>query len=552
MDTSDETVPQWAPSATISLLILLVGVTLTFGHGIFADFVWDDKSLILDNPWMRHNMTPFSAWSNDFWALTNGGGSSGMYRPVVLFTYWLEFTIFGTNPMGFHTMTILLHSLNTALVFQLCQRHTNALPALLASAIFALHPVQVEAAMNIASHTDLLATAGILISLLLWPRAKLRWICAVCLFLSFCSKESAVVGPIILILFYRINLKSVVTWLVPPTLLWLIFRLSAVGVNAPVATHDWEGAYRMIQYFGRILFPKNIGPITDLTPPPQFQIYLWTILFVGIMTWILNRSEKHRRSLMIILISLLPVCELIPLGIRFADLLLYLPMVGVSILIAEITALTRFIKMHSLKSKLVLGIVVLPMMIISSRRSLNWKDDLSLWIHASQHNPTNITVQLNLANAYRNVGERQKGCDLLERLYTATPLPAETIPMSRIAFNLGNCAREVEKWGLAKALYLESINLTQGQFYPARYNLIVTEDAAGNPKEAIEAAQQLCQEVHQRADSWHIYGVMLARNGQYDKAIDAFQQSLALDKNQANTQEYLQKAIELLKQSPSQ
>ncbi|MEC8276592.1 MAG: hypothetical protein VX026_02685, partial [Myxococcota bacterium] len=68
MDTSDETVPQWAPSATISLMILLVGVTLTFGHGIFADFVWDDKSLILDNPWMRHNMTPFAAWSNDFWA----------------------------------------------------------------------------------------------------------------------------------------------------------------------------------------------------------------------------------------------------------------------------------------------------------------------------------------------------------------------------------------------------------------------------------------------------------------------------------------------------
>ena len=113
-----------------------------------------------------------------------------MYRPLVILFYWLEFKLFGSNPMGFHAVTLLLHILNTApRYFKLCQTKTSGIAAILASAVFAIHPVQVEAVSNIASHTDLMATSGILVSFCFGQGPHWRWSCALIYFLRCVQKS---------------------------------------------------------------------------------------------------------------------------------------------------------------------------------------------------------------------------------------------------------------------------------------------------------------------------------------------------------------------------
>ena len=290
MDTSDGSVPQWAPSTSTSLLILIVSIALTFGQVIFAEFVWDDKNLILNNPWMRHSQTIIDTWKSDlgthqWWRQTG-------YRPLVILFYWLEFKLFGSNPMGFHAVTLLLHILNTALVFKLCQTKTSGIAAILASAVFAIHPVQVEAVSNIASHTDLMATSGILVSLLLWTRPHWRWSCALFIFLALCSKESAIVGPLLIVLFHRTSSTlNLAVQCFCPIALWLVLGLSAVGITSK---RPHTGGKALSNNTSAGFFSICFGPITELSPPSPFQVGLLTTIFIGTIGWLLKIFHAHR------------------------------------------------------------------------------------------------------------------------------------------------------------------------------------------------------------------------------------------------------------------
>ena len=118
--------------------------------------------------------------------------------------------------------------------------------------------------------------------------------------------------------------------------------------------------------------------------------------------------------------------------------------------------------------------------------------------------------------------------------------------MSRIYFNLGNCAREKSQWADAITAYQHSIDFTEGQFFPARYNLIISIDAAGDTPAALEKAKQLCLDMPKHAQSWHIYGIMLARLRQYTKAIEAFQKALSRDPTHLESRDLMHKAQALL------
>ena len=120
------------------------------------------------------------------------------YRPIGFVSFAADWTLWRTWPAGYHATSILLHLLNTFLVFLLARRLFAVEGSVVAAALFGLHVVNQEAVFWASARFDLLATAGALGALLLLgSRLPWRRPAAGLVFLAaLLSKESVVALPV--------------------------------------------------------------------------------------------------------------------------------------------------------------------------------------------------------------------------------------------------------------------------------------------------------------------------------------------------------------------
>src|SRR5271154_1769166 len=121
--------------------LLLVAATLGFYNPIvanrFTDF--DDSVYILQNTPVQTGLT----WNTFKWSLTTF--RAGYWHPLTWLSHALDCQIFHLNPAGHHYINLLLHAASAVLLFLLLLQATGFIwPSLIAAALFALHPVNVE------------------------------------------------------------------------------------------------------------------------------------------------------------------------------------------------------------------------------------------------------------------------------------------------------------------------------------------------------------------------------------------------------------------------
>lgn len=147
------------------------------------------------------------------------------YRPIASLSYAVDYAVWGTTPFGYHLTDLLLHAGATLLVFLLVRevaggearrasRIRNAAHsgdvavASLAALLFGLHPLTVEVVPTPARRQDVLATAFVLLSLLLFVRGvrdrrrPLAVASAVAYLLALGSKETAAALPALAAIWY--------------------------------------------------------------------------------------------------------------------------------------------------------------------------------------------------------------------------------------------------------------------------------------------------------------------------------------------------------------
>src|SRR6266478_7926016 len=89
-----------------SWLALIAIVLLTFtaySSAIHGGFIWDDDDYVTQNTLLT---APHGLWQ--IWTTTK----SPQYYPLVFTTFWLEYRLWGLNPVGYHTVNIILHAVN--------------------------------------------------------------------------------------------------------------------------------------------------------------------------------------------------------------------------------------------------------------------------------------------------------------------------------------------------------------------------------------------------------------------------------------------------------
>jgi tetratricopeptide (TPR) repeat protein len=113
-----------------------------------AGFIWDDDAYVTENATLRSLAGLWQMWFNV--------NALPQYYPLVHTTYWLEYHLWGLQPLGYHLDNVLLHALAAILLG--CVLKRLQLPgAWLAAAIFAVHPVQVESVAWVTERKNVLS-----------------------------------------------------------------------------------------------------------------------------------------------------------------------------------------------------------------------------------------------------------------------------------------------------------------------------------------------------------------------------------------------------------
>jgi protein O-mannosyl-transferase len=115
-------------------ILLVLAVLIAYWPGTRNGFIWDDN---------QHVTKPELQSLDGLARIWTQPGVVNQYYPLVHTVFWVEHRLFGDSPCGYHVVNILLHAAASVLLLKIL-RQLEVPGALLAAALFALHPVQVE------------------------------------------------------------------------------------------------------------------------------------------------------------------------------------------------------------------------------------------------------------------------------------------------------------------------------------------------------------------------------------------------------------------------
>ncbi|KAF7492419.1 Protein O-mannosyl-transferase TMTC2 [Sarcoptes scabiei] len=149
------------------LSILLFGCVI-YLNSLNADFTYDDNRAILNNDDVTSNSSWYQLLINDFWGTPiRSSNSHGSYRPITVASFRINHAIHGAHPFGYHLTNLILHLIVTIIytividkILQNRKRQT-----LIASFLFASHPIHVESVTSIVGRADIGAAFFYLLSL---------------------------------------------------------------------------------------------------------------------------------------------------------------------------------------------------------------------------------------------------------------------------------------------------------------------------------------------------------------------------------------------------
>src|SRR5947207_13341839 len=265
-------VPRWR--VYLFLLLLATVTILAYRPAWHGGFLWDDDAYVANNELLTAPDGLRRIWFSF--------ESPSQYFPLVYTTFRIERALWGLNPFGYHWVNLLLHVANALLVWRLLVR-LKVPGAWLASAIFALHPVQVESVAWITERKNVLMGFFFLLTLRGWiefvdEQTKRRWLyygLALVLYaLALFSKTTACTLPAALLLILwlqgqRINQRRLLQ-LVPFVVLALGMGLLTVwweryhqGTHGPMfAISPLErlliASRAILFYLGKLFWPSNL------------------------------------------------------------------------------------------------------------------------------------------------------------------------------------------------------------------------------------------------------------------------------------------------------
>ena len=469
----------WVAAALV-LMVTLIAYFPTLNNK-FTN--WDDPVYVTENEGIRN-------LSGDHLKAIFTEPVSLNYHPLTMFSLAVNYSISEAKPFGYHLTNLMLHLLNTFLVFLFIQGLTkgNWMVAALTALLFGVHPMHVESVSWISERKDVLYAAFYLGALVFYQRYidKQQWssyvIVLVLFLLSSLSKAVAVTLPVVLLLMdYYTGRKLSWKWLwekTPLFILSIIFGITALNIQAEGAIAEFEvftifqrimfGSYGILMYLEKLFWPMRLSafyPYPNLDDlgnlPLIFYIAPWLVLLLlAAMVWSFKKTKVAIMGGMFFLVTIALVLQIISVGRAImADRYTYLPYIGLFFMMAMGVDHLRKQPAPKLKS---LGNTLLALMFgaalflafLTSQRTGVWKNSETLWTDVINKFPNRVEVSYkNRGNYYGKRGDANSALvdyQVLVAMQTEDP---------KVYSNLGNIYGLKEHYDKALESYTTGIKM---------------------------------------------------------------------------------------------
>ncbi len=439
----------------------------------------DDTLMIEFNGVVHGTGSALRAWFETYWRYPFSSG--GLYRPLTILTYGVDWSLFDGDPWWFHFVNVVLHAVVTALVVLVTAQWLRPGPALVAGLVFAVHPVHVEAVANVVGRAELLVAVGLLGAVITarkyraaqTRREQLAWFAGTLVMVAFAlhAKENGIIALPLLALDHALGSRQdgrvhvgLYVGVVTVTVAW--FHVWA-GIAGPYAGTSAHGGFfgltdraRLATMFPAYLellrllaFPLDLS--SDYSPRVVPLRWAWTwIATLGLMATVsfaalgiatIKRSPVIAFSIIALLMSYAPVANLLfASGVILSERGLYLGIMVPAVVVA--VAFSKALDRNRWRFAVValsLGVVVLTA--VSVQRIPFWKDALNPILEERAAHPENYRNRYLLSEYLSFVGDTSLA--LSEMLVSAELNPSEPfIPMyaSKLAVAQGRPKQAVD------------------------------------------------------------------------------------------------------------
>lgn len=139
--------------------------------GITNGFAFDDVRAVADDSRIHSLPALWHVFTETYWLPKYG---ASLYRPLTSLAFGLQWAIGHGSPLPFHIVSVLAYAAVSAAVFGLAKQLFDLKTALIGAAIFAVHPLHVEAVANVVGQAELGAALLVVVAVskyLKWSRA---------------------------------------------------------------------------------------------------------------------------------------------------------------------------------------------------------------------------------------------------------------------------------------------------------------------------------------------------------------------------------------------
>lgn len=455
------------PSSLAAALILALLVFGVYRPTLRFAFVYDDHSTIVENLFLR---SP----ANALRLLTPGPAAElvpDAGRPTLLLTELVDHALFGLAPSGRHAHSLLWHVAVAWLLFLLGRRWVGPWLAFAAAAVFAVHPLFVEAVAVLSNREDPIAAFFVLATLLVlrgsWGTPTLRRLAAMGpALLAALAKENAMVLPGLLLVFgggsqdrdgsddarvagvrrHRLLDAAALLAVVGTAAGWRAWVMGAplvvsrtAEVHAPdLSTRLGLGAWSLGHGLLQLLLPITLLP--EYPDPPAFAAVvggLGALVLAGISLALWRKLKALRETeasstsgrpwpwshtvgaLLACGLAYAPHLGLIPLTNLRADRYFYLP--GVFLCLAVVALVGRLPSVGHWGPGWSSGVpraawaalfgLLLVLGVRTTFQERIWRDDAALWTAGTQGAPGSARAWLGLAQAHLRRGETLRAAE---------------------------------------------------------------------------------------------------------------------------------------------
>jgi tetratricopeptide (TPR) repeat protein len=398
-----------------ALIICAALAAVCYANSLRNAFILDDVLIVAANEHIRH-IDPAHVWFQSYWGHLN---QAGIYRPLTIFSFSLEYPLWHVWASGYRLTNIALHALNGWLVFLLVDGLlASPAGALAAAVVYTVHPVQTEAVVSIVGRSELLAACLFFTALLLFRKGRTGW-AALIYFLAALAKESAITFPAIAMLDVALagGVRSVIhTWrrfavLAGTGVAYLALRFHVLhGLGIPKSGQYLDGTMTLvqrwmtsgrvfIQYFRLLLFPVRVTGDYDFNSIPVAGLRDWDawfgLILVGAAIACALGFAKKRPAItfgiLFFFLALLPVSNwILPIALLMAERFLYTPVFGFALLAGMAWS---GIRDQGPRWMVAGGVVVIAVILCVSHNYI-WQDTLTFHENAVRALPQNARARI--------------------------------------------------------------------------------------------------------------------------------------------------------------